>query len=1074
MESPEDSGPMQEQQQPQQSAKSFSQSSHVRSRITVVCAECKRLKLRCDRRAPCGSCLKRDTLDRCKYSQAAAEKIDLQSVHNRVVTLEAQMAVLNSTATQKPNALSLDRTLLAVGNSGSSLAVSLDDIASIWLSHLNIVPSIKLKLETGEADLPDGDLPLSTAFPPISLFLSSSSALESPAVTTQLVARLPQSKQAQQQFLDSVDDVLALHPSFNFQDFQARVQNLFLWASEAETYEFATGNSTFPSTSTSRDSSPSRPSLSFFAAASVAFALGSLVRRTNVSHLAFHGGGNSASSNAYPLVDEDPSASPAALFALSEQALNVFERSNNYDLDYMVAMILQVIYLLHDGRPRLSHTILPLVGKMVNIARIMGLNLDPDEFPGTYPLFEAETRRRVWWDVFYYDLFVSDCMGHQPLIPDNPFTTKLPTDVDESRFSPFSTTIPHPSDSCKTDNTYFGLKCRLAQLVKSLKRRSCRDPLGLEVNDVLLDESVELEGKVNQFVSDLPTDYQFDLNSPPSLEDEDSHTSLILARSCELQIIANRMIISLYIPHLKAHSVNPLHQASFAVMNAAHKIIQCMKIWQSRRNCLGVRERGRWGSFGVYYDYGRILFDAAVVCASIAIDGTGGAFAACFKEDLDSALEALKEMEFKRPTRPGFSGIGMRSGVEANATEPVAIIEMLKQKVEASQVAGIKRKRQDGEVDAFQPGFRIPFVGAAVSFSIPDPTPTSLVPPEFTSDISPVPPHDQSEPVSRVKLEDRLDDPILDKKRQRQKPPKDVREVPSDKRKLAKAKPKDKEKDKETKYPSYGIRIRPGLPPPYARGRGSAPQTSKVPKQTPAPADGSNGQPNTPYIEIPPTLPHNSSLPSPLLMPQHLEPQLYDGSFPSTPIHEHEQPMVDENRRRSVTTPFDTGPDARIQPRGRYNNGAYSSTSAFFDHPSYPASQVTTPTSTEPTPPFSVPTPVQAGTGQFRGASQPHQDYFPQTFRDPSIGSNGYENMSYNGASQPSYPMNSMEHGPSSAVTDASYIVSDEKVPLSVFMPNEPHMLSGSSQQSSQDLHMTRRQDWHPPTQNPGDQQYWF
>ena len=46
------------------------------------------------------------------------------------------------------------------------------------------------------------------------------------------------------------------------------------------------------------------------------------------------------------------------------------------------------------------------VGKMVNTARVMGLNLDPDDFPGTYPLFEAETRRRVWWDVFYYDVYV--------------------------------------------------------------------------------------------------------------------------------------------------------------------------------------------------------------------------------------------------------------------------------------------------------------------------------------------------------------------------------------------------------------------------------------------------------------------------------------------------------------------------------------------------------------------------------------------------------------------------------------------------------------------------------------------
>ena len=323
-------------------------------------------------------------MDRCKYSQAAAEKMcvhfppliadvaaklpgicpsDLQSVHNRVVTLEALMAVLNSTAAnQKPSTLPVDRTLLAIGNSGSSLAVSLDDVASIWLSHLNLVPSIKLKLDKNVVDHLDGDLPLSTAFPPISLFLSNSSAPVTPTVTSRLVALLPRQGDVQQQLLDSVDDVLALHPSFNYQDFQTRVYNLFSWSSEAEIYEHTAGNSTLPSTSTSRDSNRSRPSLSFFAATSAAFALGSLVyRRTTASFLASFEGGKPSPFHPCPLVDEDPSTSPAALFALSEQALSFFERSHNYDLDYMVAMILQVIYLLHVGRPRLPHVTLPLV-----------------------------------------------------------------------------------------------------------------------------------------------------------------------------------------------------------------------------------------------------------------------------------------------------------------------------------------------------------------------------------------------------------------------------------------------------------------------------------------------------------------------------------------------------------------------------------------------------------------------------------------------------------------------------------------------------------------------------------------
>ena len=608
---------------------------------------------------------------------------------------------------------------------------------------------------------------------------------------------------------------------------------------------------------------------------------------------------------------------------------------------------------------------------------------------------------------------------------------------------------------------------RLAQLVKDLKRRTYRDLFDPENNDLVLDESVELEAKINQFISDLPTDYQIDLNSPPLLEDEDSHTSLVLAQSCELQIVANRMIISLYNPYLKAHSVNPLHQASFAIMNAAHKIIQCMKIWQSRRSCPGVRERGRWSSFGVYYEYGRILFDAAVVCASIAIDGTGGALAACLKGDVDSALELLKDMETSKGVkRRGFIGVGVPNGAEGNVNEPVAIVGILKQRIETNEVAGIKRKRRDSEMDAFQAGFRIPFVGVSVSASIPNPTP--LVPPEFTSDTSPAPPRNRDQSTSKVKVEDRSDDPISDKKRQKQKLAKDGREVSTDKRKLlAKVKPKDK----EAKYPSYGIRLRPGLPPPYIRGRVPAPQTSRTPKLTLAPPDGSNSQPTTPLVETPSTLHPTSSAPSPLVIPQ-LESQLYDGSFPPTPVHE--QPVVDDGCRRSTTAPFDAGPEMRIQPRGRYNNTAYPQTPTFFD-PSYPPSQVTSPTSTEPTPPFPSNTLTHPGPVQFPGSSQPPQDYFPQTFRDPSIGPAGFDSMPYNGVGPPpSYPMNSMEHGPPSGVTGTSYMVPGEKVPLDIFMPNETQALSGSSQASPQDMHVAHRQDWQSPTQSHGDQRYWF
>ena len=78
--------------------------------------------------------------------------------------------------------------------------------------------------------------------------------------------------------------------------------------------------------------------------------------------------------------------------------------AHTYDLDSVITYLLQIVYLLHDSRPRVAHMIYPLLGKVINVAHMMGLSTDPDEFPGKYSLFEAEQRRRIWWDIYYYDV----------------------------------------------------------------------------------------------------------------------------------------------------------------------------------------------------------------------------------------------------------------------------------------------------------------------------------------------------------------------------------------------------------------------------------------------------------------------------------------------------------------------------------------------------------------------------------------------------------------------------------------------------------------------------------------------
>ena len=191
---------------------------------------------------------------------------------------------------------------------------------------------------------------------------------------------------------------MAIHPCFNYRHFEQRIDAMMAWGEANDPVKqkqdlareiFSNGAAPRRPAPAPGSSSP-KPTLSFFAAASAAFALGAIMAR------------DSGESSTDP--DVVQRNSPAALFALSKQSLGLFEDTSVYDVDSVIAMLLQVLYLLHDGTMRIAHSVFPLVGKMINAARMMGLAVDPDEFPGTYSLFEAETRRRIWWDIVYYDM----------------------------------------------------------------------------------------------------------------------------------------------------------------------------------------------------------------------------------------------------------------------------------------------------------------------------------------------------------------------------------------------------------------------------------------------------------------------------------------------------------------------------------------------------------------------------------------------------------------------------------------------------------------------------------------------
>ncbi|KAK0221016.1 hypothetical protein EDD85DRAFT_270114 [Armillaria nabsnona] len=907
-----------EQPQPLSSSSTATTAPQVRSRITVVCAECKRLKLKCDRRNPCGSCTKRDTVARCIYSPAAAEKVDLHSLNNRLIQVESLLAQLTSgqfnssfpTSNWAPPPPPSAVSSIPVPTSASlpiapqqpvstpytSLALPFEDLSTVWLDHLDLTEShlslkgttpstsagsnrIKAEGASGEAasqqDMPDqglGDRTASSSMP-CNLFSSSESTLpfpqqpqsrtaqplpplnlyyampsrnlnempslppftgsaspevlphspnQKPRVTIGLLELLPPSipsatvSHTLQSLLQLAEQSTShTYPSTNWKHFRARASRMIATASRSspseisqrdrdreknrnrggkQTVYFGTrADNSLPGTPPSNATAPDDPndaqpiigeSVPFFGALCAALALGTLESSRELDNPdAMQVDSARAVSNC---------SDPEYWYRLSVQALSVYEgslaqvsapaasgtkvkvKSDDYGLDYLVACLFQVIFLVKGGlgpalvdsagtaagrsgeggnkrkreRERekqndrvknfggVGGIVFPLVGKMVNIARRMGLARDPQEIPissndlsgsarklknkgnevdgassairGIANLFDVEMRRRIWWDVLYYDVFVSDALGHSPLIGDD-FNTKLPVaDVDEKVFSPVSTRVPIPKDLAQGSGfsrdgfRYFDVKCRLALLVRAIQRRVCAPDMGSNSRfsyghgtsstskngyGYTIDQAASMESEIRSWLNELTPCYRLDITDL-DLSDPDP---VLAAQRCEVSITAHRLIMKVYMPFLKKHAsvsetVPAPHQASFGSVNAAHSIVRACSflhsVWK-KSSFNGIRPSSLSSAMFDFYPFARCLLDAAVVCAHSAIKQPMAMLASAALEDIDCALEVFRD---GRLTSQFGGGSGFGSGQDVNEGEAIKLMEELK--VKAIHVRG--------------------------------------------------------------------------------------------------------------------------------------------------------------------------------------------------------------------------------------------------------------------------------------------------------------------------------------------------------------------------------------------------
>jgi len=147
---------------------------------------------------------------------------------------------------------------------------------------------------------------------------------------------------------------------------------------------------------------------------------------------------------------------------------------------YLVALPIQTQWsdLISSQLASLNFSIDPralycLTGITVRIAQRMGLNVDGTSY-GLQP-FEVEMRRRLWWQIILLDSRVGELSGAGPSLHMHIWTTRLPSNVNDSSLFPDMREPPveHPG---VTEMLFVLQRCEIAQFVHHQRRAHACGP----------------------------------------------------------------------------------------------------------------------------------------------------------------------------------------------------------------------------------------------------------------------------------------------------------------------------------------------------------------------------------------------------------------------------------------------------------------------------------------------------------------------------------------------------------------------------------------------------------------------
>jgi hypothetical protein len=151
----------------------------------------------------------------------------------------------------------------------------------------------------------------------------------------------------------------------------------------------------------------------------------------------------------------------------TEKALEQADFLTTPDITALQALAIYISVLQHTGEAKPAWL---LAGVLVRVGLSMKLHRDGSHF-ANITTFEAEIRRRLWWQICFIDSRSEDLHVSEYKISENMFDTKLPTNTDDTNLV---LGISHPAVAAEgwTDMTIFLVRCEIWKLSRQLQSSS--------------------------------------------------------------------------------------------------------------------------------------------------------------------------------------------------------------------------------------------------------------------------------------------------------------------------------------------------------------------------------------------------------------------------------------------------------------------------------------------------------------------------------------------------------------------------------------------------------------------------